>query len=52
MFYAGATFVTKGHAFRSYDWKAATALLDRMLSSYDLSDEVASQTNPPNRAVA
>ncbi|MEI9923888.1 MAG: hypothetical protein WDN50_10595 [Bradyrhizobium sp.] len=25
MFYAGATFVTKGHAFRTYDWKAATA---------------------------
>jgi 4-hydroxyphenylacetate 3-monooxygenase len=48
MFYAGATFVTKGHAFRTYDWKAATALLDRMLSSYDLSDEL----NPPTRAVA
>ena len=36
MFYAGATFVTKGHAFRTYDWKKAAALLDRMLSSYDL----------------
>jgi 4-hydroxyphenylacetate 3-monooxygenase len=23
MFYAGATFVTKGHAFRCYDWQAA-----------------------------
>src|SRR6202171_5836014 len=52
MFYAGATFVTKGHAFRTYDWNAATALLDRMLASYDLSDELASQTNPPTRAVA
>jgi 4-hydroxyphenylacetate 3-monooxygenase len=52
MFYAGATFVTKGHAFRSYDWKAAAALLDRMLSSYDLSDELASHTHPPSRAVA
>jgi 4-hydroxyphenylacetate 3-monooxygenase len=52
MFYAGATFVTKGHAFRTYDWKAATALLDRMLSSYDLSDELAAQANPPSRAVA
>ena len=52
MFYAGATFVTKGHAFRTYDWKAATALLDRMLSSYHLSDEIASQTSPPDRAVA
>jgi len=52
MFYAGATFVTKGHAFRSYDWRAATALLDSMLSSYDLADEIASQTNRPTRAVA
>jgi 4-hydroxyphenylacetate 3-monooxygenase len=52
MFYAGATFVTKGHAFRTYDWKAATALLDRMLSSYDLADELAAQANPPSRAVA
>jgi 4-hydroxyphenylacetate 3-monooxygenase len=52
MFYAGATFVTKGHAFRTYDWKAATALLDRMLSSYDLADEFAAPANPPSRAVA
>lgn len=41
MFYAGATFVTKGHAFRSYDWKSASSLLDRMLSSYDIADELA-----------
>jgi 4-hydroxyphenylacetate 3-monooxygenase len=36
MFYAGATFVTKGHSFRTYDWPAATNLLDRMLDSYSL----------------
>jgi 4-hydroxyphenylacetate 3-monooxygenase len=36
MFYAGATFVTKGHSFRTYDWKAATGLLDQMLASYDM----------------
>jgi 4-hydroxyphenylacetate 3-monooxygenase len=41
MFFAGATFVTKGHAFRSYDWKSASSLLDRMLSSYDINDELA-----------
>lgn len=40
MFYAGATFVTKGHSFRTYDWQAATNLLDRMLGSYSLEDEV------------
>lgn len=38
MFYAGATFVTKGHSFRTYDWTKATGLLDRMLGSYDLKD--------------
>lgn len=42
MFFAGATFVTKGHAFRTFDWKSSVGLLDRMLSSYDLADEVPS----------
>ena len=41
MFYAGATFVTKGHAFRTYDWAGAQGLVDRCLNSYALSDEVA-----------
>ena len=36
MFYSGATFVTKGHSFRTYDWANAEGLLDRMLDSYDL----------------
>jgi 4-hydroxyphenylacetate 3-monooxygenase len=36
MFYASATFVTRGHAFRTCDWDAATALVDRFLMSYDL----------------
>jgi 4-hydroxyphenylacetate 3-monooxygenase len=40
MFYAGATFVTKGHAFRCYDWPAADALVDQVLSSYTLEDEL------------
>ncbi|MBA4790974.1 MAG: 4-hydroxyphenylacetate 3-monooxygenase [Rhizobiales bacterium] len=41
MFYAGASFVVKGHAFRTYDWAGAGDLLNRMLAGYDLSDEVA-----------
>lgn len=41
MFYAGASFVVKGHAFRTYDWAGAGSLLDRMLSGYDLADEIA-----------
>jgi 4-hydroxyphenylacetate 3-monooxygenase len=36
MFYAGASFVTKGHSFRTYDWERATSLVDRLMSSYDL----------------
>ena len=44
MFYAGATFVTKGHAFRCYDWQAADALVNRMLESYTLDDELATET--------
>ena len=40
MFYAGATFVTKGHSFRCYDWASAGALVTRMLDSYDLADEL------------
>ncbi|MDK3018862.1 4-hydroxyphenylacetate 3-hydroxylase family protein [Pseudodonghicola flavimaris] len=41
MFYAGATFVTKGHSFRTFDWDRCTGLVDRMLDSYDLDDELA-----------
>lgn len=41
MFYAGATFVTKNHSFRTYDWKRATGLLDGFLDSYDLDTELA-----------
>ena len=54
MFFAGASFVTKGHAFRTYDWKNAAALLDKMLSSYELADEITVGDRPdhPSRAVA
>ncbi|KDP87405.1 4-hydroxyphenylacetate 3-hydroxylase family protein [Cupriavidus basilensis] len=40
MFYAGAGFVTKGHAYRSYDWKKATNLVDNILGSYSLGAEL------------
>jgi 4-hydroxyphenylacetate 3-monooxygenase len=41
MFYAGARFVTAGHSFRTFDWKAATGMVDDLLASYQLSDELA-----------
>ncbi len=44
MFYAGATFVTKGHSFRTFDWDSCTALVDQMLDSYELEDELPSDT--------
>ena len=40
MFYAGAQFVTRGHAYRTYDWQAATGLVDEMLSRYDLAASI------------
>jgi len=36
MFYAGATFVTKGHSFRTYDWGKAGGIVQHMLDSYDI----------------
>ncbi|RKR31318.1 MULTISPECIES: 4-hydroxyphenylacetate 3-hydroxylase N-terminal domain-containing protein [Paraburkholderia] len=42
MFYAGATFVTKGHAFRSYNWKDCSNLVENMLGSYSLASALTS----------
>ena len=44
MFYAGAQFVTSGHSFRTYDWKAATGMTDATLGAYER------QSNPMNKA--
>jgi 4-hydroxyphenylacetate 3-monooxygenase len=40
MFYAGARFVTTGHSFRTFDWDGATGLVDDLLNSYSLADEM------------
>jgi 4-hydroxyphenylacetate 3-monooxygenase len=40
MFYAGASFVTKGHSYRSYDWDGAAQLFGRMMDSYSLEDSL------------
>jgi 4-hydroxyphenylacetate 3-monooxygenase len=40
MFYAGARFVTAGHSFRTYDWNGATGMVENLLGSYSLSDEL------------
>jgi 4-hydroxyphenylacetate 3-monooxygenase len=36
MFYAGANMVTRGHAFRTYDWDRAVGMVDQFMSTYDL----------------
>jgi 4-hydroxyphenylacetate 3-monooxygenase len=40
MFYAGARFVTTGHSYRTFDWKGATGMVDDLLSTYDLTQEL------------
>jgi 4-hydroxyphenylacetate 3-monooxygenase len=34
MFYGGASHVTAGHAFRTYDWDRAVGMVDRLEGSY------------------
>lgn len=41
MFYSGATFVTQGHAFRTFDWNKSTKIVDDILNSYSLEEELA-----------
>ncbi len=38
MFYAGANMVTRGHAFRTWDWDRATGMVDRFMSTYCAQD--------------
>ena len=32
--------MTRAHSFRTFDWDAATGLVDTMLDSYGLEDEL------------
>ncbi len=41
MFYSGATFVTQGHAFRTFDWNRSKKLVDDLMNSYSLESELA-----------
>ncbi|WP_206020404.1 4-hydroxyphenylacetate 3-hydroxylase family protein [Rhodovarius crocodyli] len=36
MFYAGGQYVTRGHSYRTYDWKGADALGQRLMDGYGL----------------
>src|SRR5262245_33991411 len=45
MFYAGARFVTSGHSYRTFDWDGATGLVDSLMESYRLEDELGRKSN-------
>ncbi|MGB9061201.1 MAG: 4-hydroxyphenylacetate 3-hydroxylase N-terminal domain-containing protein, partial [Pseudolabrys sp.] len=45
MFYAGARFVTSGHSYRTFDWDGATGMVDGLLSTYQLADELGRKVN-------
>ena len=45
MFYAGAMFVLKNHAYHAFDWDQGRSMLDRLLSSYDLEGERPAPSN-------
>lgn len=36
IFYSGPSFVTRGHAFRFFDWDGAKGLVDDFMATYDL----------------
>ena len=36
IFYSGPSFVTRGHAFRFFNWDRAKGMVDDIMSTYDL----------------
>jgi hypothetical protein len=36
----GAGMFTKAHSYRTYDWEGFTALVDRLLDGYNLTEEI------------
>ena len=51
IFYSGPAFVTRGHAFRYFDWNQARSMVDGFMASYDL-PAAASKDAQPAGAVA
>ena len=44
MFYAGASFVTRGHSYRTFDWAKCKGMVDELMASYPT--PAAPQRNP------
>jgi len=47
MFYSGASFVTQGHSFRTFDWARSVKQVDAIMGSYDWQSELAQRQNNP-----
>jgi len=43
MFYAGASFVTRGHSYRTFDWAKCTGMVDGLMASYPTPGQPASK---------
>ncbi len=43
MFYVGASFVTRGHMFRTYPWDDALTMIEDFMASYDASSVLAAR---------
>jgi 4-hydroxyphenylacetate 3-monooxygenase len=44
MFYAGASFVTRGHAYRTFDWAQCKGMVDGLMASYPTPGQEAGKT--------
>jgi len=44
MFYAGASFVTRGHSYRTFDWAKCTSMVDGLMTSYPTPEQPAIET--------
>ena len=44
MFYAGASFVTRGHSYRTFDWAKCRGMVDGLMASYPTPGRSAEET--------
>jgi 4-hydroxyphenylacetate 3-monooxygenase len=44
MFYAGASFVTRGHSYRTFDWAKCCDMVDGLMASYPTPGDPTSET--------
>ncbi|MGA7210961.1 MAG: 4-hydroxyphenylacetate 3-hydroxylase C-terminal domain-containing protein, partial [Pseudolabrys sp.] len=45
MFYAAARFDTSRHSYRTFDWQGATGMIDGLMDTYQLADELGRKVN-------